>query len=68
MTFSYFPRIAAGPFASKKFADEYTKFFKKADTTGIQRSVEQGYESIIWHADWKDRDEKNITEYFKNLK
>ena len=68
MTFSYFPRIAAGPFASEEFAQDYAEFFKKVDTTGIQRSVDQGLESILWHAEWKQRDEQKIIEYFKNSK
>ncbi len=67
-TFSYFPKIAAGSFSSEEFAAQYQEFFESVDTKNIQRSVDQGYETISWQAAWKMRDEHSISEYFKNKK
>lgn len=65
MTFTYFPRMASSSFATKEFATEFRKFFDSVDTTGIRRSVYQGLESILWHAEWKDRDEQKVIEYLR---
>ncbi len=68
MTFSYFPKMAAGSFSSEDFAAKYREFFASVNTSGIQRSVDQGLETILWQADWKKRDEQIILQYFESKK
>ncbi len=68
LNYSYFPKIAAGSFSTDEFAAQYQEFFASVDTTRIQRSVDQGLETILWQAAWKKRDEKLILEYFSNKK
>lgn len=68
LTFSYFPKIAAGSFASENFAAQYQEFFASVDSKGIQRSIDQGLETILWQAAWRKRDQKDVIKYFTSKK
>jgi len=65
MTMSYFPKIAAGTHSTEDFGAEYQEFFASVEANGIQRSIDQGLESILWRAAYRTRDEQNIVDYFK---
>ncbi len=53
----------AANFTSEKKAKEVEAFFKKHDTTGLERSIAQATEQIRSNAAWLKRDYKKISEF-----
>jgi aminopeptidase N len=65
MSFSRFPLYSARHYSDRAFLMTYKKFFDSVMTTALERSVKQGIEIIEWHADWVERDYKEILAFFK---
>lgn len=66
MTISYFPRIAGNAFSSKEMEEKFKTFFSTAPTTGIDRAVRQGLETIEWQTDWRERDHDKVVAFLRN--
>ena len=64
LSFYRFPVYVGRSYSDKKFIKEYLAFFNKVKAPGLDRSIKQGQEMIEWHAAWKDRDLKSVTEFF----
>ncbi len=65
LSFFRFPVYVGRSYSDKKFLKEYLAFFHKVNAPGLERAIKQGQEMIEWHATWKDRDLKAVTEFFK---
>lgn len=68
MTFSAFPKIAGRSFATENMLSDYENFFNQSETTGIEKPISQGYESMQWRVLWHNRDRDLVWDYFKNWK
>jgi puromycin-sensitive aminopeptidase len=65
LSFYRFPVYVGRSFSDRAFLESYLSFFNKVMAPGLERSVKQGQEMIEWHADWKDRDLKAVSKFFK---
>jgi puromycin-sensitive aminopeptidase len=65
LSFYRMPLYAARVQHDKNFIDEYRSFFEPIMTPGLERSYKQGLEMISWQSDWRSRDQKSVTNYFK---
>ena len=66
MSLSSVPKYVASAFADERFADEFMAFFSNVKTNGIERSVKQAHETILWQAEWRKRDRGPIKTYLND--
>lgn len=63
--YSYFVSILS-VFSDRQRAKEIEEFFEDKNQAGIKRSISQSLEQIRWQADWRQRDLKEIIDWFDN--
>ena len=63
--FSNLPAYAARSFSDEKFLKQYEKFFQSVMSPSLKRSFDQGKEIIQWQSAWKQRDLKEVINFFK---
>lgn len=66
LSFSRFPNYAARSFSDKEFASDYQKFFAPKKSPMLERSINQGEETLNWQIAWRTRDLSAIKKFFKN--
>lgn len=66
LSFYRFPLYAANSFSDRSFIPEYTTFFTKHKNSALERSINQGLETLTWQSAWKERDQKSIIHFFSN--
>ncbi len=64
LSFHRFPLYVANAFSDVSFIPEFKKFFDKHTSSALERSINQGIETLEWQSAWKDRDLKAIKEFF----
>ncbi|HSW75301.1 MAG TPA: M1 family metallopeptidase [Candidatus Saccharimonadales bacterium] len=65
-SFTSLPARAARVMSSKAFLEDYTTFFSSVMEPAIERSFNQGLETIEWQAAWRDRDLERLRKYFES--
>jgi aminopeptidase N len=65
LSFHRMPNYAARAFSDVDFLPKYKKFFSSVKTPALERSINQGIETIEWQSAWKSRDLKLIKAFFK---
>jgi puromycin-sensitive aminopeptidase len=64
LSFARFPMYAARVFSDPAFIKDFEKFFKPRLSPTLQRAYDQGIETIQWQSAWKQRDLKEIQDFF----
>jgi len=67
LSFYRFPLYAASSFTNKAFVKEYLEFFEPKSSPALERSIKQGLETLQWQSAWRDRDLKEVSDYFSQL-
>jgi aminopeptidase N len=67
LSFYRMPIYAARTFHTPKFREEFEAFFTPHMTPAMERSYNQGLEMIDWQSAWKQRDQKEVKNFFKNV-
>jgi puromycin-sensitive aminopeptidase len=67
LSFYRFPLYAANAFSDKDFIKEYLEFFEPLMSSALERSINQGNETLQWQTAWRERDLDNIKNYFLNI-
>lgn len=67
LSFYRFPLYAASSFTHKEFIKEYLEFFEPKSSPALERSIKQGLETLKWQSSWRDRDLKQVNDYFSQL-
>lgn len=65
LSFHRMPNYVARAFSDTDFLPKYKKFFDTVKTPALERSINQGIETIEWQSAWKARDAKLIKTFFK---
>lgn len=65
LSFYRTPIYAARVHSDREFIKEYEAFFKPKITPALERSYNQGLEMLEWQSAWKERDFKEIKQFFK---
>ncbi len=66
LSFHRFPLYAASAFSDRKFIPEYTKFFDLHRDSSLERSIDQGLETLQWQSTWRQHDLESIKSYFSS--
>jgi puromycin-sensitive aminopeptidase len=67
LSFYRTPLYAARSFSDKTFLQEYDNFFAKKRSPAINRSIDQGKETLLIQIAWKQRDAKQLVHYLRSL-
>lgn len=67
MSFSRLPLYAANAQSNRAFLQQFEAFFLPLKSPVLERSINQGIEVITWQSAWKDRDLKELKNFFKRL-
>jgi len=62
--FARLPLYAARAFANKKFRDDFVKFFEPQLTPSLRREYKKALETVEWQTAWRNRDLKDIKDFF----
>lgn len=65
LSFHRMPAYVARSFSDEKFINEYKKFFEPKLTPALERSYNQGLETIEWQSAWRSRDLSPLKKYFQ---
>lgn len=65
LSFYRTPIYVARVYSDASFAKEYEAFFKPKVTPALERSYNQGLEMLEWQSAWKERDFKEVLQFFK---
>lgn len=68
MSFYRFPMYAANAFSSREFLEKFKDFFLPRKAPSFERSINQGIEVLQWQSAWKERDLKEVKNFFKAKK
>lgn len=60
---SRFPVIIGRALSTRPHLEEYDEFFATVSTQGLERSIAQGREVIIWRIAWRERDENKLMDW-----
>ncbi len=66
LSFFRMPVYVSRSFSDLAFLKDYKAFFSKVLSPALDRSYNQGIETIEWQSAWKTRDLKTIKHFFKN--
>jgi puromycin-sensitive aminopeptidase len=64
MHFSQLPMYAARAFSDEPFIKEFKDFFVPQKLPSLERTVNQGIETLQWQIAWKKRDGREINTFF----
>ncbi len=65
LSFYRFPMYAANAYSNKAFLKKFEEFFLPIKSPAFERSINQGIEVISWQSAWKERDFKDVVNFFK---
>jgi len=65
LSFNRFPMYAAHAFSNREFLKDYKDFFLPRIEPSFERSIRQGIEVITWQSAWKERDLKEVKNFFQ---
>lgn len=65
LSFYRIPVYVAISFSDEAFLKDYKKFFTSVMSPALERSYKQGIEIIQWQSAWKQRDLKEVKNFFK---
>ena len=67
LSFFRMPIYVSRVFSDKKFIGTYTEFFEPKLSPALDRSYRQGLEMLQWQSAWKERDFKEIKNFFSKF-
>ncbi len=66
LSFYRFPMYAANAFSDRSFIPKFKKFFDAQASSALERSINQGIETLTWQSAWKERDLQLIKQAFES--
>jgi len=66
LSYPRFPVYAASTYSDHAFLKDFEAFFNPRKSLKLERGIKQGIEVITWQSAWKERDFKEVKNFFKN--
>lgn len=64
LSFYRFPMYAANAFSDRNFIKHFKQFFDQHSSSALERSINQGIETLTWQSAWKERDLVHVKQFF----